>query len=106
MIALGLFALGVIWKFAAPAAEAVSQLLLGAASLIVAVPVLRAGWHSLRHPDLHGVTDLLIAVAMLGAWALGDLMTAVLLPVIMIFGHVLEERSVIDHTKRSAHSDA
>ena len=32
---------------------------------------------------------------MLGAWALGDLITAVLLPVIMIFGHVLEERSVI-----------
>ena len=95
MIALGLFALGLIWKFTDPAADAVSQLLLGAASLIVAVPVLRAGWHSLRHPDLHGVTDLLIAVAMLGAWALGDLMTAVLLPVIMIFGHVLEERSVI-----------
>jgi Zn2+/Cd2+-exporting ATPase len=95
MIALGLFALGLIWKFTNPAADAVSQLLLGAASLIVAVPVLRAGWHSLRHPDLHGVTDLLIAVAMLGAWALGDLMTAVLLPVIMIFGHVLEERSVI-----------
>jgi Cd2+/Zn2+-exporting ATPase len=95
MIALGLFALGVVWKFTNPAAAAVSQLLLGAASLIVAVPVLRAGWHSLRHPDLHGVTDLLIAVAMLGAWALGDLMTAVLLPVIMIFGHVLEERSVI-----------
>jgi len=95
MIALGLFVLGLIWKFTNPASEAVSQLLLGAASLIVAVPVLKAGWHSLRHPDLHGITDLLIAVAMLGAWALGDLMTAVLLPVIMIFGHVLEERSVI-----------
>jgi Cd2+/Zn2+-exporting ATPase len=95
MIALGLFALGLIWKWTDPASASVSELLLGAASLIVAVPVLRSGWHSLRHPDLHGVTDLLIAVAMLGAWALGDLMTAVLLPVIMIFGHVLEERSVI-----------
>ena len=95
MVALGLFALGLIWKFTNPSGAAVSDLLLGVASLIVAVPVLRAGWHSLRHPDLHGVTDLLIAVAMLGAWALGDLITAVLLPVIMIFGHVLEERSVI-----------
>jgi Zn2+/Cd2+-exporting ATPase len=95
MIALGLFALGLIWKFTNPASVSVSELLLGAASLMVAVPVLKAGWHSLLHPDLHGVTDLLIAVAMLGAWALGDLMTAVLLPVIMIFGHVLEERSVI-----------
>jgi P-type E1-E2 ATPase len=32
---------------------------------------------------------------MLGAWATGDLMTAALLPGIMIFGHILEERSVI-----------
>ncbi|VTN10136.1 Zinc-transporting ATPase [Raoultella terrigena] len=41
------------------------------------------------------MTDLLIVLAMLGAWALGDLMTAALLPVIMIFGHILEERSVM-----------
>ena len=34
-------------------------------------------------------------MAMLGAWATGDLLTAVLLPIVMIFGHVLEERSVI-----------
>jgi Cd2+/Zn2+-exporting ATPase len=95
MLALGLFALALVWKLLAPNNDAVSQILFGTASLIVAVPVLQAGWHSLTHPDLHGITDLLIAVAMLGAWALGDLMTAVLLPVIMIFGHVLEERSVI-----------
>jgi heavy metal translocating P-type ATPase len=69
--------------------------LIGVAALLVAMPVVRAGWHSLLHPDLHGITDLLIALAMLGAWATGDLMTAVLLPIVMIFGHVLEERSVI-----------
>jgi hypothetical protein len=32
---------------------------------------------------------------MLGAWATGDLLTAAVLPIIMNFGHVLEERSVI-----------
>ena len=36
-----------------------------------------------------------LTLAMLGAWATGDLLTAALLPIIMIFGHVLEERSVI-----------
>ncbi|ENV3753441.1 TPA: HAD-IC family P-type ATPase [Salmonella enterica subsp. enterica serovar Newport] len=51
--------------------------------------------NSLLHPDLHGVTDLLIVLAMLGTWALGDLMTAALLPVIMISGHILEERRVM-----------
>jgi len=95
MIALGLFVLGLVWTWLAPQQAGVGQLLLGAAAILVAIPVVRSGWHSLRYPDLHGITDLLIALAMLGAWATGDLMTAVLLPVIMIFGHVLEERSVI-----------
>lgn len=95
MIALSLLALGIAWRWLAPDEEGVSQLLLAAASLIVAIPVIRSGWHSLRHPSLHGITDQLIALAMLAAWATGDLLTAALLPIIMIFGHVLEERSVI-----------
>lgn len=95
MLALGLLLLGLVWRWQVPDQTGVSQLLLGAAALLVALPVIRAGWFALRYPDLHGVTDLLIAMAMLGAWATGDLLTAVLLPIVMIFGHVLEERSVI-----------
>ena len=95
MLALGLLGLGLIWRWLLPAHTGVSQLLLGVASLLVAVPVMRSAWFSLRYPSLHGITDQLIALAMLGAWATGDLLTAALLPIIMIFGHVLEERSVI-----------
>ena len=95
MIALGLLGLGLLWRGFAAQQEGVSQLLFGAASLLVALPVLKAAWSSLRHPSLHGITDQLIALAMIGAWASGDLLTAALLPIIMIFGHVLEERSVI-----------
>ncbi|PVZ42309.1 heavy metal translocating P-type ATPase [Pseudomonas sp. CC120222-01a] len=95
MLALGLLALGLVWRWLAPTQEGVSQLLLGGASLLVAVPVLRSAWYSLLHPSLHGLTDQLIALAMLGAWATGDLATAALLPIIMIFGHMLEERSVL-----------
>ncbi|CAK15479.1 heavy metal translocating P-type ATPase [Pseudomonas entomophila] len=95
MLALGLLALGLIWRWLAPSQDGVAQLLLGVASLLVAVPVLRSAWHSLLQPSLHGVTDQLIALAMLGAWATGDLATAALLPIIMILGHVLEERSVL-----------
>ncbi|MDJ6542893.1 cadmium-translocating P-type ATPase [Salmonella enterica] len=94
MLTVGLLLLSLVWRAIAPDQPAVSDILAGVAWLLVAVPVFRAGWHSLLHPDLHGVTDLLIVLAMLGAWALGDLMTAALLPVIMIFGHILEERSV------------
>ncbi|MHC8364433.1 cation-translocating P-type ATPase [Pseudomonas sp. ZT5P21] len=95
MLALGLLALGLIWRWWSPEQAGVSQLLLGFASLLVALPVMRSAWYSLRYPSLHGITDQLIALAMLGAWATGDLLTAALLPIIMIFGHVLEERSVI-----------
>ncbi|WP_024777816.1 heavy metal translocating P-type ATPase [Pseudomonas corrugata] len=95
MLALGLLALGLVWRVWSPEQTGVSQLLLGFASLLVAVPVMRSAWYSLRYPSLHGITDQLIALAMLGAWATGDLLTAALLPIIMIFGHVLEERSVI-----------
>ncbi|VVQ10348.1 Cadmium-transporting ATPase [Pseudomonas fluorescens] len=95
MLALGLLTLGLVWRWMSPEQTGVSQLLLGFASLLVAVPVMRSAWYSLRYPSLHGITDQLIALAMLGAWATGDLLTAALLPIIMIFGHVLEERSVI-----------
>jgi Zn2+/Cd2+-exporting ATPase len=95
MLALGLLGLGLIWRWLSPEQIGVSQLLLGFASVLVAVPVMRSAWYSLRYPSLHGITDQLIALAMLGAWATGDLLTAALLPIIMIFGHVLEERSVI-----------
>jgi heavy metal translocating P-type ATPase len=95
MLALGLLALGLVWRWLSPEQTGVSQLLLGFASVLVAVPVMRSARYSLRYPSLHGITDQLIALAMLGAWATGDLLTAALLPIIMIFGHVLEERSVI-----------
>ena len=95
MVTIGLLLLSLLWKAIAPEQPGISDILAGVAWLLVAIPVFRAAWHSLLHPDLHGVTDLLVVLAMLGAWALGDLMTAALLPVIMIFGHILEERSVM-----------
>src|SRR5262249_16350685 len=67
----------------------------GGAALLVAVPAIAAAWQSLKYPDLHGLTDQLIALAMIAAWAAGDLVTAALLPLVMTIGHVLEERSLL-----------
>jgi Zn2+/Cd2+-exporting ATPase len=78
-----------------PDERGVSDLVAGAAAAIVAIPVLTAAWDSLRHPSLHGITDRLIALALVAAWATGDLMTAALLPIVMTIGHVLEERSML-----------
>jgi len=95
MVAAGLLALAVLWQVAFPGQRLLSDLVAGVAALLVAVPVIGAAWGSLRHPSLHGVTDRLIAVALIAAWASGDLMTAAVLPIIMIIGHVLEERSLL-----------
>ncbi|MFM0591428.1 heavy metal translocating P-type ATPase [Paraburkholderia dilworthii] len=95
LLAGGLLILSTAWHAFAPADEALSQVLAGLASLVVAGPVFAGAWHSLKSPSLHGVTDRLIALAMLAAWAVGDMATAALLPIVMTFGHALEERSVL-----------
>ncbi len=78
-----------------PAQKDVAQLIAGIAAVLVGVPALQAAWRSLRYPDLHGLTDQLIALAFIAAWASGDLITATLLPLIMMVGHILEERSLL-----------
>ncbi|MEW9584248.1 heavy metal translocating P-type ATPase [Paraburkholderia sp. DGU8] len=95
LLAGGLLILSTAWHYIVPADEALAQVLAGFASLIVAGPVFAGAWHSLKFPGLHGVTDRLIALAMLAAWAVGDMATAALLPIVMTFGHALEERSVL-----------
>jgi heavy metal translocating P-type ATPase len=86
-------AFGMHWLV--PGEQGVAELVAGIAAALVAVPVFVEAWASLRHPSLHGITDRLVALALIAAWATGDLMTAALLPIIMTVGHVLEERSML-----------
>ncbi|HVY17978.1 MAG TPA: cation-translocating P-type ATPase [Rhodopila sp.] len=95
MMAAGLLCVAVIWHVALPDQDYLAQLVAGAAAVLVAIPVLTAAWNSIVHPSLHGMTDLLVGIALVAAWATGDLMTAALLPIVMIIGHVLEERSLL-----------
>ena len=95
LIAGGCLILSVVIRIVTPGQRDVAELVAGVAALLVAVPAITAAWHSLRYPDLHGVTDQLIALALIAAWADGDLATAALLPLVMTVGHVLEERSLL-----------
>jgi Zn2+/Cd2+-exporting ATPase len=78
-----------------PAQAGVAELVAGLSAALVAVPVFLEAWASLRHPNLHGITDRLVALALIAAWATGDLVTAALLPIVMTIGHILEERSML-----------
>jgi heavy metal translocating P-type ATPase len=95
MMSAGLLAVAVLWQFAIPGDPGVAGLVAALAAALVAVPVLADAWRSLRHPSLHGIADRLVALALLAAWAAGDLITAAVLPIVMILGHVLEERSLL-----------
>ena len=95
LLASGLLALSLAWRYFASDSVQLADVLAGLASMLVAGPVFASAWHSLKSPSLHGVTDRLIALAMLAAWAIGDMTTAALLPVVMTFGHALEDRSVL-----------
>jgi Cd2+/Zn2+-exporting ATPase len=78
-----------------PAETGISDLVAGVAAALVAVPVFSEAWASLRHPSLHGITDRLVALALVACWATGDLLTAAFLPIVMTVGHILEERSML-----------
>ena len=95
MLTGGLLVMAAVLQFALPEQPELSEVVAGFAALLVAVPAVVAACHSLRHPDLHGLTDQLVALAVIAAWAGGDLFTAALLPLVMTVGHVLEERSLI-----------
>ncbi|MDR3516047.1 MAG: cation-translocating P-type ATPase [Azospirillaceae bacterium] len=95
MIAAGLLAVTVVWRVLFPAETEVAALIAGVAATVVAVPVLSAGVSSLISPDLHGITDRLVAIAFIAAAATGDMTTAAVLPIVMILAHVLEERSLL-----------
>ena len=69
MLAGGLVILALGWEWAFPREAALASLVSGAAAVLVAGPVMAAAWRSLKSPSLHGVTDLLVALAMTAAFA-------------------------------------
>lgn len=95
LVAAGLLGLSGIIHLWRPADAELPQLVAALAAALLAVPVATAAWHALREPGLHGATDLLVAVALVAAWVVGDLETAALVPLAMVIGHAIEERSLL-----------
>lgn len=95
VLCAGLLAIALAIHLLDPAQAEVANLVAGGAALLVGIPVVIEAWRALRSPSLHGVSDLLVAAACIAAWTVGDLESAALVPLAMVLGHVLEERSLL-----------
>jgi heavy metal translocating P-type ATPase len=85
------FALRIMNPDLAPLAE----LLDATSAALVGLPIFARAAVALTKPDLEGISDQLVAVALLAAWAAGNLTAAALVPMAMVLGHVVAERSVL-----------
>lgn len=96
MLAGGLLLIGIAIQNYQPGNQRlVGELFKAMAALIVAAPIFWEAATGLIRRDARAQSEQLIAIATLAAMAIGDFVTATLLPLIMHLGHFLEERSVM-----------
>lgn len=70
------------------------SLLQFAAAVLIAAPMVALVFRSAVDPTAEAFGDQLVAIAVLGALAMGEYATAVIVPIIMNLGHLIEQRSV------------
>jgi heavy metal translocating P-type ATPase len=95
LLAAGILVFSFALSALVPSRTVEVALLQAIAALLVAGPAFAAAIRSLNQPDLHGVVDQLVALAILACLVSANFVTATLLPVIMLVGQMLEDRSLL-----------
>ncbi len=80
------------WWF--PAQEDLGLFCVGLSSVLISIPLFRNAWHALLSNEIGGLADQLVVIAIIAAWVTGHLDAAALVPLVMVLGNVLEERSL------------
>ena len=93
LVGVGLLALGTLLIRLAPGQWQLGELLRGLAAVVVGTPILIAGVRGILTGETRGATDQLVAIAVLAAIAMGDFVTATLVPLFLEVGRLFEERS-------------
>ncbi|NLM16416.1 MAG: cadmium-translocating P-type ATPase [Candidatus Riflebacteria bacterium] len=102
VLALVLLTAGYIYKRLSPEQAQSGELLMALASLIVAFPVLVEGLKGLFSKEPKFMTEQLVSLAILASMSQGEFAAATFIPVILVFGHVLEEKSIMGIEKAVA----
>lgn len=110
--ALSCLAVGLMFSWIFPDRKTVPALLYTIGFIIEGVPVIWAAIKGVFSKNLTNSMEMLVAIAIIACYFSGDLVLAVLVPLILNVAHMLEERSimggrdVIDGLKRMQQSTA
>jgi Cd2+/Zn2+-exporting ATPase/Cu+-exporting ATPase len=111
-IALSCLAVGLLYSLIFPSRPTIPALLYTVGFLIEGIPVICAAIKGIFSKDISNAMEMLVAIAILACYFSGDLILAMLIPLILNIAHLLEERSimggrdVIDGLRRMQQSTA
>jgi Cd2+/Zn2+-exporting ATPase/Cu+-exporting ATPase len=111
-IALSCLAVGLLYSLIFPNRPTIPALLYTVGFLIEGIPVICAAIKGIFSKDISNAMEMLVAIAVLACYFSGDLILAMLIPLILNIAHLLEERSimggrdVIDGLRRMQQSTA
>lgn len=94
-IALSCLAVGAVYAFWFPNNKVTPALFYTIGFLVEGIPVFAAAIQGLRSKELQNSMEMLVAIAIAACYCTGDLVMAVLIPMILNVAHFLEERSIV-----------
>ena len=95
IFAIVLLISGFIYRIIYPEQEQMSQVIMAIASIFVAIPVFWSGLIGLFSKESKFMTEQLVSLAILAAMMQKDFVVATIIPIILVFGHFLEEKSIM-----------
>lgn len=94
-ISLSCLAVGLIYGWVFPTKTVVPALLYTVGFLIEGIPVFISAVKGIFSKNLSNAMEMLVAIAIFACYFSGDLILAVLIPLILNVAHLLEERSIM-----------
>ena len=94
-ISLSCLAVGLIYGWVFPTKTVVPALLYTVGFLIEGIPVFVSAVKGIFSKNLSNAMEMLVAIAIFACYFSGDLILAVLIPLILNVAHLLEERSIM-----------
>lgn len=94
-VAISCLAVGLIYSWVFPTKTVVPALLYTVAFFIEGIPVFWAALKGIFSKNLSNAMEMLVAIAIFACYFSGDLILAVLIPLILNIAHLLEERSIM-----------